>query len=122
ECHPKLTFSTHGFKFVGVGVKSAIGCRERYRIPVRIKGRIDLSPVEPAGYIDPSIEAQGRVTRSNLRSPGVKKSGQNDFPHIGLAITVGVLQVPDIGGTSYEYTAFPGKDSIGIGKIIGKFM
>src|SRR5690606_38137022 len=96
ECHAKLTFPPYGFKFECFRIKAAIGGRERYRIPIRKKWRIHFSTVESTGNIYPSIQSQSRMAGSDLGRPGIKKTGQNHFPHLCFSISIRILQIPDI--------------------------
>src|SRR5690554_3451348 len=110
----KLASPPSSFKFKSLGVKPPIRRCKGYHGSVWMIRRIHLPPIQAAGNIHPSIQAQYWMTDPYLsRTVGIKP-GQYGLFNICYAVSIGILKIKNIGSAGDKNAAFPGQNTIGV--------
>ncbi len=80
----------------------------------------DRTAREPRGQVDPAIRTEHRRIDPELRALRRVEAGQQHPPHIGVAVSLGVLQIQHVGGAGHDQAALPRHDPVGIREAVGE--
>src|SRR6516165_7171680 len=75
--------------------------------------------VGPAGDVDAVVEAPLQVVDNGLDIE-LPKAGKDLLANIGLAVSLSVFEIPDVGRGGHEDTAFPACQTSRPGQVVGK--